>query len=92
MRHARRLASLLGLVMSSAPALPAGAEESVARSYRFLVMPVERGGMLYTATAGALARKRLPLSFIDDADYWGTIHTPLFLNIFCHTSFVPASR
>ncbi len=54
----------------------AGAEEAtapdpVAHSYRFLVMPLERGGVLYTATAGALARKRLPLSFIDDARYWG---------------------
>jgi len=49
----------------------AATPDPVFRSYRFLVTPLERGGVLYTATAGALARKRLPLSFFDDADYWG---------------------
>jgi hypothetical protein len=69
---ARILGALaMGAVASAAPGASTEEADPVARSYRFLVMPVERGGVLYTATAGSLDRKRLPLSFIDDARYWG---------------------
>jgi hypothetical protein len=69
---ARILGALaMGAVANAAPGASTEEADPVARSYRFLVMPVERGGVLYTATAGSLDRKRLPLSFIDDARYWG---------------------
>ncbi|MEJ2619428.1 MAG: hypothetical protein P8163_04035 [Candidatus Thiodiazotropha sp.] len=41
-------------------------------SYRFLVSDRETaGGILYTATAGKLRDRQLPLSFADSPDYWG---------------------
>lgn len=64
----------LGLAAEAAPADTGSAaadSDALASSYRFLVMPRDQGGMLYTATAGALAGKRLPLSFVDSARYWG---------------------
>ena len=68
------LASLaLGLAAEAAPADTDSAttdSDALARSYRFLVTPRDQGGVLYTATAGALAGQRLPLSFVDSARYW----------------------
>jgi len=44
----------------------------LAASYQFLVGDRASGnGVLYTATAGALRGQRLPLSFVDSAEYWG---------------------
>ncbi|MGD9950329.1 MAG: hypothetical protein AB7U29_17895 [Desulfobulbus sp.] len=40
-------------------------------AYRFLVSDHDHGGILYTATAGTLQGKLLPLSFFDTAAYWG---------------------
>jgi len=40
-------------------------------SYRFLVSDRETGGVLYLATAGKLQGRRVPLSFVDSAAYWG---------------------
>ena len=73
MQPVARILGALAMGAVASAALGASTEEAdpVARSYRFLVMPLERGGVLYTATAGSLDRKRLPLSFIDDARYWG---------------------
>ncbi|WP_321283824.1 hypothetical protein [uncultured Vibrio sp.] len=41
------------------------------RAYAFLVTPRDQGGILYTATAGELKGRQLPLSFYDTAAYWG---------------------
>ncbi len=49
-----------------------------ASSYKFLLS--ERGtgsGILYTATAGKLRGRLLPLSFVDSAEYWGEYVCPL---------------
>jgi hypothetical protein len=43
----------------------------LAASYRFLVSDRTAGGILYTATAGTLQGRQLPLSFADSAAYWG---------------------
>jgi hypothetical protein len=41
-------------------------------SYRFLISDRDTAdGILYTATAGKLQGRRLPLSFADSAEYWG---------------------
>jgi hypothetical protein len=41
-------------------------------SYRFLVSDRDTAdGILYTATAGKLQGRQLPLSFVDSPDYWG---------------------
>lgn len=41
-------------------------------SYRFLISDRDKSdGILYTATAGKLQGRRLPLSFTDSAEYWG---------------------
>ncbi len=41
-------------------------------SYRFLISDRDTAdGILYTATAGKLQGRRLPLSFADSAKYWG---------------------
>ena len=41
-------------------------------SYRFLISDRDTaGGILYTATAGKLQGRQLPLSFADSAEYWG---------------------
>ncbi len=61
----------LATVHGLASAAETTAPDPVARSYRFLVTPRDHGGVLYTATAGALSGRRLPLSFVDDARYWG---------------------
>ncbi len=40
--------------------------------YRFLISDRDTsGGILYTATAGKLQGRRLPLSFADSTEYWG---------------------
>jgi len=44
----------------------------VESSYRFLVSDRDTAdGILYTATAGRLQGRQLPLSFADSAEYWG---------------------
>jgi hypothetical protein len=49
-----------------------GPIESLEASYRFLVSDREaQGGALFTATAGRLKGRALPLSFDDSAPYWG---------------------
>lgn len=48
---------------------PSAAE--LAASYRFLVAERTAGGILYTASAGDLKGRQLPLSFHDSAAYWG---------------------
>lgn len=41
-------------------------------SYRFLVSDHQSaGGVLYSITTGPLAKLELPLSYVDDAEYWG---------------------
>jgi len=40
-------------------------------AFRFLVSDRDQGGILYTATAGKLKGRQLPLSFHDTAAYWG---------------------
>jgi hypothetical protein len=51
------------------------AQESVSEvqaSYQFLVSGrVSNGGVLYSVAGGPLRGLQLPLSFVDDADYWG---------------------
>jgi hypothetical protein len=42
-----------------------------ASTHRFLRSERDQGGILYTATAGALRGRQLPLSFLDSAAYWG---------------------
>lgn len=49
----------------------AWAGEDIEGAYRFLVSGRDQGGILYTATAGKLKGRQLPLSFVDSADYWG---------------------
>ena len=50
---------------------PVRADEDIEGSYRFLSSSRDQGGILYTATAGKLKGRLLPLSFVDSADYWG---------------------
>ena len=62
------------LLMLAAPVLVQSQSTSIEleSSYRFLVSDRETaGGVLYLATAGQLQGKRLPLSFVDSAPYWG---------------------
>lgn len=48
------------------------AEADLEDTYRFPVRDREQaGGILYTATAGALKGRQLPPSFVDSAAYWG---------------------
>ncbi len=56
--------------MALVPAPSAGTD--LEGSYRFLVSDRDTaGGILYTATAGKLGGRQLPLSFVDSAAYWG---------------------
>jgi len=71
-RKFRPLLLLLTLLLpptSTAWAQTASAD--LAASYRFLVSDRQEGGVLYTASAGTLQGKRLPLSFFDSPAYWG---------------------
>lgn len=63
---------ILGM-MAVAPLVQAQSPNSdLESSYRFLVSDRDTaGGILYMATAGKLEGRRLPLSFADNADYWG---------------------
>lgn len=62
------LALIAGMPLTQAQS----ADVDLEGSYRFLVSDRERGGgILYTATAGALKGRQLPLSFVDSATYWG---------------------
>ncbi|MDA8137280.1 MAG: hypothetical protein M0036_01400 [Desulfobacteraceae bacterium] len=47
------------------------APTDLADSYRFLVSDRSVGGALYTASAGVLKGRALPLSFLDSSRYWG---------------------
>lgn len=72
------LAAMLTVIFCHTPIIhaeavsrvPTGKSELMA-SYGFLVGAREQGGALYTATAGELRGRRLPLSFVDSAAYWG---------------------
>ncbi|WP_306549492.1 hypothetical protein [Desulfobulbus sp.] len=64
------LALLPTLLAGPQPAALAGSTDLEA-SYRFLTSDRAAGGILYTATAGKLQGRRLPLSFYDSAAYWG---------------------
>lgn len=64
-------ALLLLTLLTAAPAVAAPAPTQLEASYRFLVSDRDQGGILYTATAGTLKGKRLPLSFHDSPAYWG---------------------
>ena len=70
-RAFRSLLLLLPLLLTplSTVAQPAGAD--LEASYRFLVSERPQGGILYTASAGTLRGRQLPLSFHDSAAYWG---------------------
>ena len=71
-RDGRRLSSLAMVVLAwLALALPAAAGEDIEGAFGFLVSARDQGGILYTATAGKLKGRQLPLSFVDSADYWG---------------------
>ncbi|MFZ1984150.1 MAG: hypothetical protein WAU91_07035, partial [Desulfatitalea sp.] len=60
------------LFFSSSACGAEGAIESLKESYRFLVSDrAAQGGALYTASAGSLKGRALPLSFGDSAPYWG---------------------
>lgn len=45
--------------------------EHLEAAYRFLISERDQGGILYTATAGALRGRQVPLSYFDTAAYWG---------------------
>lgn len=62
------------LQMMAIPLAQAGFPVSeLESSYRFLVSDRDTAeGILYTATAGKLQGRQLPLSFADSAAYWGT--------------------
>lgn len=51
---------------------PLRADDRLADTYRFLVSDREVGGVLFRASALALAGRRLPLSFHDSAGYWAS--------------------
>lgn len=65
----------VGLVLFVLPwlalASPSWAGEDIEGAFAFLVSGRDQGGILYTATAGKLKGRQLPLSFVDSADYWG---------------------
>jgi len=64
--------ALLALLTGPMPVQAQTADIDLESSYRFLVNDRQTGdGMLYTATAGKLQGKRLPLSFVDSPAYWG---------------------
>jgi hypothetical protein len=69
------LPSLLpGRAIAAGGAAPAPAPriELLERSYRFLVGDRTAGaGVMYVFGSGELAGRRLPLSFVDSAGYWG---------------------
>ncbi|MDD2463644.1 MAG: hypothetical protein PHI97_06570 [Desulfobulbus sp.] len=71
--HAAILAAPLVLCINASP--PCAAErqqpDQLESAFRFLVSDRNQGGILYTATAGSLKGKQLPLSFYDTAAYWG---------------------
>lgn len=62
-------------VLLGAPPSMFGAEkprqDPLESAFRFLISDRTQGGILYTATAGKLQGKQLPLSFYDTAAYWG---------------------
>lgn len=64
-------ALLLLALLAAAPVVAASDPPQIDASYRFLVNDRDQGGILYTATAGILKGKRLPLSFHDSPAYWG---------------------
>ncbi|MES3007926.1 MAG: hypothetical protein V4751_09165 [Pseudomonadota bacterium] len=76
---------LAGLALIAVPPLAStqSAEAGLEDTYRFLVSDREQaGGILYTATAGTLKGRQLPLSFVDSAAYWGE-HVCRFPDTLC---------
>ena len=69
------LTGLALLLLLTGPALLPDAQAKdtdLQSSYQFLVSDRDTGGgVLYTATAGKLDGRLLPLSFVDSAAYWG---------------------
>ncbi len=61
---------LLGALAMADAAAPAGGADREA-SYRFLVSGRAAGGVLRAPSAGPLKNIGLPLSYLDDAAYWG---------------------
>ncbi|MET0377721.1 MAG: hypothetical protein ABW049_01925 [Spongiibacteraceae bacterium] len=71
-KHSRLALAALAVAFSHTHighAQPAPAD--LKASYGFLVGAREQGGALYAATASELRGRRLPLSFVDSAAYWG---------------------
>ena len=62
---------LLFLMLVPFPAFAQTVPVDLEASYRFLLNDRDAGGILYTATAGKLQGRQLPLSFHDSAIYWG---------------------
>lgn len=72
LREIRGYVTLLALLAGASLAQAQSAGIDMELSYRFLVSDRDTaGGILYLATAGKLQGRRLPLSFIDSAAYWG---------------------
>ncbi|MGE4559965.1 MAG: hypothetical protein AB7E77_07180 [Desulfobulbus sp.] len=68
------LGAVLVWLMGNAPIASGEERLDVGRlesAFRFLVSDRDQGGILYTATAGALQGRQLPLSFYETAAYWG---------------------
>ena len=68
-----RLVGLLGLaLMPSSTVLAQQPFTGLEATYQFLVHDrASSGGALFRVTTGALIGLQLPLSFVDDAEYWG---------------------
>ncbi len=62
------LLAIFPLPTSAAQSVPPDRLES---AWQFLTRDRDQGGILYTATAGKLAGRQLPLSFYDTPAYWG---------------------
>ncbi|QQG66476.1 hypothetical protein [Desulfobulbus oligotrophicus] len=58
-------------LFGSAPAVAGAGFPHLDAGYRFLVSDRGQDGILYTATAGTLQGKQLPLSYHDSPAYWG---------------------
>ena len=75
--HIKPLLQVVIIILLHALALPPviqaqPPDSDLESSYRFLVSDRDTAdGILYTATAGKLQGRRLPLSFADSAEYWG---------------------
>ncbi len=72
--HGNYLPLITGLIFATLASASGGEQQGpnqLESAYRFLVTERDQGGILYTATAGQLKGRQLPLSFHDTAAYWG---------------------